>query len=69
MARASGPTFQVFQPSDGSWRWRLVAGNGRVLGVGEPCKSKGAAVTSARNAANAAASAAAHRSITVVVTP
>lgn len=29
------PKFEVYQAKDKSWRWRLKAANGRVLGSGE----------------------------------
>jgi uncharacterized protein YegP (UPF0339 family) len=63
------PAFKVFQGKDRKWRWRLVAGNGRVLAVGEACATKATAAASARRMAQAAASAAAHGAIDVVVCP
>lgn len=46
------PRFQVYRANDG-WRWRLLAGNGRIIATGEAHTRRGdarRAITTVRRA-------------------
>lgn len=48
------PKFVVYQDVSGQWRWRLVAGNGRVICHGESHTRKRDAERACRTVANTA---------------